>query len=354
MSRSKNKKRRIWIYLLALLGIIMSILAYYQVLYQPKTVDNGLVKLVSTFKEHENIVTGVRFTPNDSLVITGSVDSTIKIWKKETGEVIRTIHQPQGITYLDLSRDGNYIATGSYDEKVRIWRVSDGALVKQLKGHKNTVWNVAFSRDGKLLASGGDDNTVKIWNTATGELLHTLQGHKRIVWAVKFSPDGTRLASCSFDYTIKIWNVADGKLLTENKEHEETVVDIAFSNDGKMLASTSDDCTIKLWNVHDGSLIRTMKVPEHVQAVAFGPDDKLLMTGGRDKTLIGEFVQTLFGESKFNKGVSARLWDVATGTLLQTFTQHGNDVMDLTFSHDGKWIATASADKTVELWQLQK
>ena len=354
MTATKNKKRRIWIYLLALLAIVISILAYYQLLYQPRTVDNGVVKLATIFKGHSSIVTCVRFSPDDSLVITGSVDSTIKIWKKETGEIVRSIRQPQGITYLDLSTDGNYIATGSYDETARIWRVSDGFLMKELKGHKNTIWNVAFSRDGKLLASGGDDKTVKIWNTATGELVHTLQGHKRIVWAVKFSPDGSKLASCGFDYTIKIWNVADGRLLTDNKEHDETVVDVAFSNDGKTLASTSDDCTIKLWNVQDGGLIRTMKVPEHVQAVAFSPDDKLLMTGGRDKTLIGEFVQTIFGDSEFNKGVSARLWDVKTGTLLQTFTQHGNDVMDIAFSHDGKRIATASADKTVALWKLMK
>ncbi|HUS03748.1 MAG TPA: WD40 repeat domain-containing protein [Chitinophagaceae bacterium] len=94
----KIKKRRIWIYLLILLAIVISILGYYQLFYQPKTVDNGLVKLVSIFKGHENIVTGVRFSPNDSLVITGSIDSTIKIWKKETGEVIRSIRQPQGIT----------------------------------------------------------------------------------------------------------------------------------------------------------------------------------------------------------------------------------------------------------------
>ena len=347
-------KKRIWLYLAALLTIVIGILAYYQLFYQPKTVDNGLVKLVNIFKRHGNIVTGVRFSPNDSLVITGSVDSTVKIWKKETGEIVRSIRQPQGISYLDLSTDGNYIATGSYDEIVRIWKVSDGSLMKELKGHKNTVWNVAFSRDGKLLASCGDDKTVRIWSTETGELLHTLQGHKRIVWAVKFSPDGTKIVSCGFDYTIKTWNVADGKLLTDNKEHDETVVDIAFSNDGKMLASTSDDCTIKLWKVEDGSLIRTMKVPEHVQAVVFSPDDKLLMTGGRDKTLIGEFVQTLFGDSEFNKGVSARLWDVKTGALLQTFTEHGNDVMDIAFSHDGKSIATASADKTVALWKLNR
>jgi len=188
----------------------------------------------------------------------------------------------------------------------------------------------------------------------TGNLLHKLQGHKRIVWSVKFNPNGEQVASSSFDYSFKLWNVGDGKLVWDNKEHKETVVDIAFSHDGKLLASTSDDKTIKLWAVAERKLIRTMQVAEHVQAVAFSPDDKRLMTGGRDKPMMGEFLQVIFGDSKFNPGVSARLWDVETGALLQTFSTHANDVMDVAYSHNGKWIATASADKTVALWELNK
>ncbi|MEO6718918.1 MAG: WD40 repeat domain-containing protein [Ferruginibacter sp.] len=353
MTAIKNKKRKIWIYILLPLILITGTLSYYQLLYKSPRVNSGIVKLESVFKGHKNLVTAVRFSPDDSLVITGSVDSSIKIWRRANGEIVRLIRQPEGIAYLDVSTDGEYAITGSYDEIARIWRLSDGALMKELKGSKGTIWTVAFSPDGNLAASSGDDKMVRLWNTTTGELLRTLRGHELVVWSLKFSPDGTKLASCSFDHSIKLWNVADGSLLRDNKEHTEAVVDLDFSHDGKLLASTSDDCTIKIWNVDNGGLVRTMKVPEHVQAVAFSPDDKYLMTGGRDKTMPGELLQNMFGNSEFNKGVSARLWDVATGTLLQTFAEHSNDVMDIAYSHDSKWIATASADNTVELWHFK-
>jgi WD40 repeat protein len=313
-----------------------------------------VAKLEMVFDKHKHIVTSVRFSPNDSLVITSSVDSTIKIWIRESGEIVREIKQSSGIAYMDLSNDGSYVVTGSYDSMVRVWRINDGALIKEFKGHNGTVWAVAFNNDGKKIVSAGDDAIVNIWDVETGNLLHTLQGHKRIVWSVKFSRDGTKVASSSFDFTIKLWNVANGKLLWDNKGHSATVVDLAFSHNDKLLASTSDDKTIKIWNVAEQKLIGTMKVAEHVQAVEFSPDDKRLMTGGRDKPMIGEFLQGIFGDSKFNPGVSARLWDVETAVLLQTFTTHTNDVMDVAFSHDGKLIATASADQTVDLWVLNK
>ena len=348
----KKGKRRLFIVIPFL--IIIGILCYYQLLYRSPRVDNGIATLQMVFDKHRNIVTSVRFMPGDSLVVTGSVDSTIKIWKRTSGEIVKEIKQVTGIAYMDLSADGKYAVTGGYDSIVRLWSLNDGALIKEFKGHSGTVWHVAISPDNKKVASGGNDGIVNLWDVETSNLLHKLQGHKRIVWSVKFNPDGSQIASSSFDFAIKLWNVADGKLVWDNKEHKETVVDIAFSHDGKMLASTSDDKTIKLWNVAERRLMRTMKVAEHVQSVAFSPDDKRLITGGRDKPMIGELLQEIFGDSKFNPGVSARLWDIETGALLQTFSKHGNDVMDVAYSYNGKWIATASADKTAGLWQLNR
>ncbi|HVG42282.1 MAG TPA: WD40 repeat domain-containing protein [Chitinophagaceae bacterium] len=340
--------------LLIFFFILLGLISYYQVFYKSKRVDNGIAKFDKVFTQHQQIVTSVRFTPNDSFLVTGSIDSTIKIWNRNSGIVIKEIKHPTPIAYLDLSHDGSYIVTGSYDSKVRLWKSNTGEMIKEFRGHTGTVWTVAFSKDGSKIASAGDDAVIKIWDATTGNEIQQLKGHNRIVWSVKFSPDGTKIASGSFDYTVKLWNINDGKLIWDNEEHKKTVVDLAFNNDGTLLATTSDDKTTMLWNVRTQRLIHTLKVAEHVQAVAFSPDSKRLLTGGRDKPMIGELLQNLLGDSKFNKGVSARIWDVETGELLQTFTSHANDVMDVAYSNDGKTIATASADKTVELWNIVK
>jgi WD40 repeat protein len=214
------------------------------------------------------------------------------------------------------------------------------------------VWSLSFSPDGKTIASCGEDSTIKLWNLESGQVQQIFRGHTRNVWDLKFSPDGNTLASGGFDKTIRIWNVKDGKQLRVLTDHTEAVVALAFSADGQKLVSTSDDKTIKVWNTNNWSLTYSLEVPEHNQAAAFSPDNKLLVTGGRDKTMLGEFLQNIFGDSRYNKGVSMRLWDAQTGKLLQTFSEHGNDANDVAFSPDGKWIASASSDKTVMLWQL--
>lgn len=182
-----------------------------------------------------------------------------------------------------------------------------------------------------------------------------MEGHKMNIWSIKFSPDGSKLASGSFDETAKLWDVNLGKLLFDLAGHTQAVVALAFSPDGKELATTSDDKSIKFWNVNDGKEVRSIHYgPEHVQAVAYSPDGKRLITGGRDKAALGELFQNFLGNSKFNKGISLRLWELSSGKLLQNFAHHANDVNDVAFSKDGKWIAAGSNDNTVSIWEMTR
>ena len=353
MKNKKSRNKKI-IWLAGFLLLIVSYLTYYQLWYTSEKVESNIFKLNKVFSTHNSDVWAVKFSHDGNWLASGSVDSTVKIWNKENGTLLLNLKQPGGVTYLAFSPDGNYLATTSYDAKVRLWKLPEGILVKEFSGHKGTVWSVNFSPDGKTIASSGEDAAIKLWDVESGRLVRTLLGHTLTVWDVKFSPDGSNIASGSFDKTVKIWNANNGTLIYSLNDHSEAIVSLAFSPDGKMLASTSDDKTIKLWETTDWRLIRTLEVPEHVQAADFSPNNKWLLTGGRDKPAIGELLQNFLGDSEYTKGVSMRLWDVETGRLLQTFSQHSNDVNDVAWCSDGKWIVSGSSDKTVELWRLSK
>jgi WD40 repeat protein len=287
------------------------------------------------------------FSPDGETLATSSADGTLALWPVRTRGKPRLIRQ-SAIASLAFSADSATVATGSYDGKVRLWRVADGALLRVLPGN-GTVWSVAFSPDGRRIASGGEDRLVHLWDAGTGKPLAALAGHSLNIWKVAFSPDGHILASSSFDHDIRLWDSATGKPLRTLAGHSQAVVGLAFIRDGRRLATGSDDSTIRLWRTADGAPLRTLPAGNHIYAVAFSPDDRLLASAGRARGAVGTFLHQLTGA--IAPGPVLRLWDVRTGTLLAAASQP-EDAMFVAFSPDGSHLATASEDGTVTLWQI--
>ena len=103
---------------------------------------------------------------------------------------------------IAFSPDGLF-ATGSADSFIRLWRTDTGDLVKTLPSQGNYVMSLAFSPDGKTLASGGVSR-VKLWNMETMEETLTLADFLK-AYVIEFSPDGEFLIAGSFGGTVRMW-----------------------------------------------------------------------------------------------------------------------------------------------------
>lgn len=80
-----------------------------------------------------------------------------------------------------LQFDGIYVVSGSLDTSIRVWDVETGACKHTLMGHQSLTSGMEL-RDN-ILVSGNADSTVKVWNTVTGQCLQTLSGkHSKFVF----------------------------------------------------------------------------------------------------------------------------------------------------------------------------
>lgn len=369
-------------------------------------------KLRTVFKGHQAAVWRIAFTQDGQIIASASADKTVKLWKPD-GTLIKTLNQERAVWSLAFSPDGQTLATGNLGGQYSLWK-RDGTPIITFTTPENdlSIWQLAFSRDGQTLVSGSSDNIVRLWKL-DGTLLKSLIGHGGEIHSVAFSPDGQIIASASADKTVKLWNL-EGTLLKTFQGHLGAVRDVAFSPDGESLASVSDDNTIRLWRVHlpfikflnghrqkiwriafnregtllasvagnevklwqrDGTLLKTLVEDDpRLLSLAFSPDgNRLALVGSRgdvrlwnlttqEHTFLAASGSGLLAVTFTNDGRSLvtggifptlNVWQRnSTGKfeLQQKILAHKSRIWDIAISPDGKFIASASTDGTVQLW----
>src|SRR5262249_5553223 len=115
---------------------------------------------------------------------------------------------PDQIGTLAFSPDGSLLATGSADSVARVWRLSDGESFRWLR-HRGWVQGVAFAPHAPVLAVAAG-HTVRLWDYNTGDELAALAGHRQTVCSVAYAPDGRTLLSASKDGSVRLWDAATG------------------------------------------------------------------------------------------------------------------------------------------------
>jgi WD40 repeat protein len=291
---------------------------------------------VRTLTGHTGSVRVIALSVDGKYLISGSDDTTLKVWDWQTGVEVRTL---TGHTYrvnaIALSADGKHLISGSYDKTLKVWDWQTGVEVRTLRSHSYYRVNaIALTPDDKYLISGSYDKTLKVWDWETGVEVRTLRGHTSGVYAITLSVDGKYLISSSYDKTLKVWNWQTGVEVRTLTGHTESVYPIALSVDGKYLISGSYDKTLKVWDWQTGVEVRTLRSHSStVYAIALSVDGKYLISGSYDKTL--------------------KVWDWQTGVEVRTLTGHTDSVYAIALSVDGKYLISGSHDKTLKVWDWQ-
>lgn len=173
-----------------------------------------------------------------------------------------------------------------------IWEADKGICAQQFSFHTAPALDVDWQNDTSF-ASCSTDQKIHVCQLGVQKPIKTFQGHQNEVNAIKWDPQGRLLASCSDDMTLKIWRLDHDNCLYNLQAHAKEIYTIKWSPTGPgtlnpnanlILASASFDSTVRLWDVERGECLHTLsKHTEPVYSVAFSPDGRYLATGSFDR-----------------------------------------------------------------------
>ncbi|XP_036995017.2 WD repeat-containing protein 88 [Artibeus jamaicensis] len=293
---------------------------------------------------HQHTVSSCLFCVNDTKLLSGSYDCTVKLWDAVDGSIVRDFeHGPKApVLECSVTADSRRIVAAAYDKTVRTWDLESGKLLWSIS-HENIISSCKFSPDGKYVASGLDvDHGICITDAKDATTVsHIKDHHKKSVTACCFDPDSQKVASVSLDKSIKIWDVtSQATVLTITQAHSNAISNCCFTFSGHFLCTSSWDKTLKIWNVHTGEFrnrgacVTLMRGHEGcVSSCHFSRDTSFLASGGFDKTVA--------------------IWDVGEGYRKISLKGHDDWVMDVAVSSSKKWVLSASKDKTMRLWNIE-
>ena len=176
----------------------------------------------------------LEFSPDGSLLATGSASGKVDLWRPRSGRLVRTLYD-EGKNILDLAftPDGTLLATSAFDGGTRIWRVADGARLYLFTGHTGAVVAVAWSADGRLLADASLDRSSRLYGVQgtrlVVSLIATLPGNRGGTSAVAFDPTRAALATGGVEGGVRLWDAGPDQRLEPVGIHPGPVVTASYS-----------------------------------------------------------------------------------------------------------------------------
>jgi RNA polymerase sigma factor (sigma-70 family) len=332
---------------------------------EPDRADRG--RPIRTLSGHKDRVTSVAYASDGRWIATAGWDGTVRLWDAQTGKEVRCLDMPATRDYptahlsqILFSPGNEFVVVAQQaapnEPGVIVWNPRTGKKVYEFPAG---VGSVAISPDGKLIACGGF-GVIRLHELATGKVIHEMNGQQTHMQSLTFSPDGKTLASMGplprpqrgdgltrlgfMPDVLRVWDVATGK--ERPSVFKELVLGglpgqrHALSPDGRTLAHLSSSAITLRETATGGQRAKLIGHTDDVCTVTFSLDGRTLASGSMDGTV--------------------RLWDLPSGKEVGRFgkevpkKEDPRWVLAIAFSPDGRTLVAGGLDQAAQIWDISR
>ncbi|KAL5256599.1 hypothetical protein ACHWQZ_G011746 [Mnemiopsis leidyi] len=254
---------------------------------------------------HSYDMTCVSYSPDSLSIATGGDDGKVKVWSTETGFCYVTFNEhTAGVSDVYFRKSGNVVLSASLDGTVRAFDLYRYRNFRTMTCPTPVQFScVACDTSGEIVAAGTTDTfQVCTWNMQTGRLLELLSGHEGPVSSLVFMEG--MLVSSSWDKTTRVWDTFERKGTTDTLALSSDCTAVVASPDNSQIAVATLNSEITFYNLKLGVTVGSIEGRNDLWAgrskedlisaesqkrnrcftsLSYSADGSVILAGGRSK-----------------------------------------------------------------------
>jgi WD40 repeat protein len=309
------------------------------------------VKKIAHLTGHRGAVFSIAQGRTPSSIISAGGDGWVVEWDLDKPDLGRVIAQTDMPIYALLPLwEHNIIVAGNRDGGIHFINLTDATLSRNIQHHQKGVFDLYATNDG--VVSLGGDGMLTRWSLVPIQSIESLHLTAKSLRSVAISGVRNELVIGASDGSVYILDKDSWELKQQILQaHTPSVFAACYAPDERFLLTGGRDALLKLWSI-DNTEKPVQSLPAHlytINAITFHPTNpNLFATASRDKTIkiwsLTDYTSTIEGE----KG------GIVLQKVIDTIRQSGhlNSVNQLLWTKHHNWLVSCSDDSTLMVWEV--